>query len=106
MSLSKPRIMFTAPNTLDKIVKVAKQCHFVERVIVFGAEPEKTSGIEEFEIFFNASQAQERIEDFVCQPQDKLNNVSLILCSSGTTGIPKGVQLTQNNITLGIAQHQ
>lgn len=36
--------------------------------------------------------------DFKVKPTNVRENVLLILCSSGTTGLPKGVQLTQNNV--------
>lgn len=109
MGLSKPRIVFASPNSVDKIVKANQQSHFVERFVSFGAADVNASDydddVENFELFFNNPQVRERVEDFVCQPQDMLNNVSLLMCSSGTTGMPKGVQLTQKNITLGMAQH-
>ena len=43
--------------------------------------------------------------EFHCEPQDMKENVSLVLCSSGTTGLPKGVQLTQYNIVVADASH-
>jgi long-subunit acyl-CoA synthetase (AMP-forming) len=41
---------------------------------------------------------------FYCQPMDVHEQIALILCSSGTTGLPKGVQLTQYNL-LVVAAH-
>lgn len=43
-------------------------------------------------------------ENFRSEPQNISDNVALILCSSGTTGLPKGVQLTQKNVMIGIEQ--
>lgn len=40
---------------------------------------------------------------FVCSPLDMDNNVCLNLCSSGTTGLPKGVELTQMNILKAVS---
>lgn len=34
-------------------------------------------------------------------PSDPTNATALILCSSGTTGLPKGVELTHSNVLLG-----
>lgn len=104
MGLSKPKIVFATPNTVRKIVEANQQGQFVERFIVFG-EAADASDVEKFDLFFNDPHIHERVEDFVCKPQDMLNNIALILCSSGTTGMPKGVQLTQNNVALGCAQH-
>lgn len=106
MGFSKPRIVFVSANTVEKIVKAGQQSHFVERVIVFGAAEVNSCDAERFKLFFNDPQVSDGVENFVCKPQYKLTNVSLILCSSGTTGMPKGVQLTQNNVILGFAQTQ
>lgn len=40
---------------------------------------------------------------FRCTPVDMHDNVVLVLCSSGTTGLPKGVQLTQFNLHSAIS---
>lgn len=42
--------------------------------------------------------------NFVCKAVDVHQNVALVLCSSGTTGLPKGVELTQHNILIAIGQ--
>lgn len=42
---------------------------------------------------------------FDCAPQNMRDNVMLILCSSGTTGLPKGVQLTQYGVLVASSQH-
>lgn len=41
---------------------------------------------------------------FECEPQNMKDRVAMILCSSGTTGLPKGVQITQFNVIVACAQ--
>lgn len=36
--------------------------------------------------------------DFVVPDVDRHNTVATVLCSSGTTGLPKGVECTQENM--------
>lgn len=40
------------------------------------------------------------------KPEETKEKVALILCSSGTTGLPKGVELTQDNILVCVNHWQ
>lgn len=73
LSLSNPDIIFASPFSVNSILKVVKPQNNFPVVVFDGI----TSTTRQFE----------------CQPQD----VGLILYSSGTTGLPKGVQLTHAN---------
>ncbi|KAG4067360.1 hypothetical protein HA402_000351 [Bradysia odoriphaga] len=102
-SLSKPKIVFASPATIDKILRVTAKHSSIEAVVVFGERNEVNDDtVIDFKTFCcNANAAR----NFECQPQDVLENVSLILLSSGTTGQPKGVMITQYNIMVGLHQH-
>lgn len=108
VNLSKPKIIFAAPNTIERVHKVASVNSFIKNVVVFGGGGERASkmpgNVMEFAQFLEKS-SPKSIGEFVSAGQDTRRNVSLILCSSGTTGMPKGVQLTQRNVSLGVAQH-
>lgn len=43
-------------------------------------------------------------KSFVCNAQNMKNHLALIFASSGTTGLPKGVGITQYNLLIGQAQ--
>lgn len=42
-------------------------------------------------------------ENFIAQPVDVYKQTSLILCSSGTTGLPKGVEITHANMMVAFS---
>lgn len=57
----------------------------IEAVIVFGDKRGNEADVIDFETFCNRVKST---NNFECEPQDVMENVSLILCSSGTTGLP------------------
>lgn len=103
ISLSMPKIIFATKTTFEKIANLAKNKKFINKVIFIGDIPR--FGTTTFKTFVSNPKIRSNIKEFKCQAQDTFNNVSLILCSSGTTGMPKGVQLTERNIEIGVAQH-
>ena len=46
------------------------------------------------------------IQDHVGQNVDYFNQTCLIFCSSGTTGLPKGVEITQSNVMACLQTYQ
>ncbi|KAJ6640807.1 Luciferin 4-monooxygenase [Pseudolycoriella hygida] len=89
-SLSQPKIIFASYQTFDNIKRVAKH-QFVEKVLVFGDECTDSNSFNDFLRNPNV----ESKKRFYCSPQSMMENISLILCSSGTTGLPKGVQWSE-----------
>jgi 4-coumarate--CoA ligase len=96
MNLSKPKIIFTSPFASEKVVNVAKTLGFVKKVILFEDENPFGNKVTMFDDFLKVTSNDKT--NFNPTFVDKSKAVSVILCSSGTTGVPKGVQLTQTNM--------
>lgn len=107
VNLSRPKIIFVTKPNLEKVAKINKQNKFIERIILIDNIP-IIFAFGEKVITFNQLVGDTSIRtfgEFQCQPQNMRENVSLILCSSGTTGLPKGVQLTEYGIIVADVQH-
>ena len=101
INLSKPKVMFASQQTIENVAKVANKNVFVKILITFG----KTSPSSKILTFKNLMEDRniKSSSDFNPEAADKHEEVALIVCSSGTTGMPKGVQLTQNNVLTTLA---
>lgn len=112
LNLSTPKVIFVSLSQLKKVTNVAAQNRFVEKIVLYDSDDrhhDSYSGqIEIVQNYSSLMQAQNTdgqfASPFTCAKQDADGNVALILCSSGTTGLPKGVQLTENNIIAALAQ--
>lgn len=111
VNLSKPKVIFASPSNLNKITDVAVKHAFVEQVILYDysspdGNAEKLPANSSVSSFKKIIEPDNRsnVNDFRCEPQDMEKIVALILCSSGTTGLPKGVELTQFNMFVANAQ--
>lgn len=108
INLSRPRIIFASNAATTTTIAVSKQNKFVESIIVIdktGTNSASGNGLNVTKLDDLVSSIS--INDcntFDCKPIDLANNVALVLCSSGTTGLPKGVELTQRNILVGTSQ--
>lgn len=101
--MSKPNIIFASQLSVNTILKVTEAKDNV-RVIVFEGKEPVPNGALPFTKFLlgNISSTKQ----FDVQPQNVNEHVGLILYSSGTTGLPKGVQLSQANTLQACQRHQ
>lgn len=104
-NLSKPKFIFSSNATIDKVSNVAKSLDYVRKLILIDNEPSHHSrDLILWKDFVNP-QLLDNI-NFRPEPTDKLKSICLILCSSGTTGLPKGVQLSQANLIVAVRNRQ
>lgn len=95
LKLSKPKYIFASKTSSSTLLKVKKNNKFIEEIIVF--DDEKVPGTINYSDFL-AKFKSPALKIFTPAIVPLKEQVAFILCSSGTTGQPKGVQLTYNNI--------
>ncbi|KAH8312644.1 hypothetical protein KR044_011858 [Drosophila immigrans] len=97
INLSHPKIIFASKMTVDRVAKVAKNNKFVKAIIALSGSSTNHPHVHSFTDLMN-NDKYKTSPDFLSPEANKSEDVALIVCSSGTTGLPKGVQLTQSNL--------
>nr|XP_016944460.1 4-coumarate--CoA ligase 1 [Drosophila suzukii] len=97
INLSKPKIIFASKITVDRVAKAASKNKFVKGIIAFNGGSKKFNNVYDFKELMDNDKFKTKPE-FLGPAANKNDDVTLIVCSSGTTGLPKGVQLTQMNL--------
>lgn len=85
--------VFTAPQLLDQVRQSATQT-MVREFVVFGQSPGATA-------FASLLRSTGSLPKVAIDPR---NDVVVVLCSSGTTGLPKAVQLTHHGVVATVCQ--
>ncbi|CAO1358050.1 unnamed protein product [Diamesa hyperborea] len=104
--LSKPKFIFVSSYGAKRTISTAKKINFVKKVVLLDGKTQDSLVISIHDLIKNAEKESFNVEDHVSQEVDIYNQVSLILCSSGTTGMPKGVQITQANMMECLATYR
>lgn len=99
LSITQPRIVFCSNKVLPKIKKLQEQMTFIEKIVVINRDW-SLNGVQCMSDFVRNLLKRETIlpQNFTPFNGDPKEQVALILCSSGTTGLPKGVMLTHFNL--------
>lgn len=98
LGLTKPKIIFVEDEVLDKVKVSLKKLEINPRIFCFTKDSEKTD-VGCVKSFFDLNVRREIIDSFRPTPiPDTENHIGVIICSSGTTGLSKGVCLSQAQV--------
>ncbi|XP_056644474.1 uncharacterized protein LOC130450223 [Diorhabda sublineata] len=105
LNLYQPKIIFCSRLTVGKYLDMKKKLKFIEKVLLI--EDDESSGIESIGSFIQSNLGSVHIDPKNFRPfneADPIDHVALVMSSSGTTGLAKGVMLTDRNILVRISQ--
>ncbi|XP_063705109.1 probable 4-coumarate--CoA ligase 1 [Culicoides brevitarsis] len=92
LGLTEPKFIFAEEDVLVKVKVALERLELSSRIFCFS----NLENIESIQNFFKNPISQEEIDDFVpTQISDTENHIGIIICSSGTTGLSKGVCLSE-----------
>nr|XP_022909024.1 luciferin 4-monooxygenase-like [Onthophagus taurus] len=97
LGLIEPFVVFCSVYFLDKVLALKEKFPCIEQIVLINS-PEPEEGCPTLDEFLD-THCPGTVDVFNFKPDDVDidNQVAIILFSSGTTGLPKGVQLTHRN---------
>lgn len=104
LTITKPKYIFISTIALNNMINIFKELLWSPRILLLNDYGNiDVSWMSICEAISSVS--DDNIDKFQAVPVDVNNHVTAILCSSGTTGFPKGVMWTDKNITAIIRLH-
>lgn len=101
MNISKPKYMIISPLMYKTHEKLLRSFSGIKKFIVFGNDRfANTLSYDAMAIARNSDIKDVKYEDFIPVDVKGQTDTLLIIYSSGTTGLPKGVMLTHLNVLL------
>ncbi|XP_033218330.1 uncharacterized protein LOC117173797 [Belonocnema kinseyi] len=96
MTISRPKYIFVSMYCLPKLQKILRNLPWSPKLILLYAEASNPEIPNIPDLISRISDSE--LRNFKLPEIDPENHVLLIACSSGTTGLPKGVMLTDKNV--------
>ncbi|KAK4878932.1 hypothetical protein RN001_007078 [Aquatica leii] len=101
LSISTPKIVFCSIRTAYKFIKIKEKCEYIEKIVLLDSL-ELLHDTESLMSFISFKPNTNIVETFQPLECDWNDTIALIMCSSGTTGIPKNVVVTHRNVIVTI----
>lgn len=97
LTIMKPKYIFISMIALNNMISIFKELHWFPRVLLLNSYDNiDVPWMSMYKAMSNVS--DDSIDKFQAIHVDVNNHTTAILCSSGTTGLPKGVMWTDKNI--------
>lgn len=93
MGFTKPKIIFADAKCVKDLTEAAKKTNVQTKIVTF----EKVPGYECIYDVMNA-QKEKDVENFKPRMIKSIRQTAIIIFSSGTTGMPKGVELCHESV--------
>uniref|UniRef100_A0A182VS70 Luciferin 4-monooxygenase n=1 Tax=Anopheles minimus TaxID=112268 RepID=A0A182VS70_9DIPT len=104
IELANPKLIFISPDVLEKLMQTLRAMNGPKPRVVLCGEHSAASQYPELIPFANLlKDGPTDLTRYRPEPVNKAGQVALIVLSSGTTGLPKGVELTHQSIIATIA---
>lgn len=85
-----PKVVFVNEESTENLVEAAKEENLQVKVVVIGSLP----GFVSLANILEEQVSRAEIDDFRCAKIDNPHDLAMICCSSGSTGMPKGTELS------------
>lgn len=102
LKLAKPRAVFVSSIGIKTLLAVAPKIPSLKMITLLGTKERPNSKITLFNELFDRNKLKSA-RSFTPQPVNLRDQVALMVLSSGTTGLPKAVQLTHYNVMAVLA---
>lgn len=100
LKISQPKYIFVSALVVEKMIRVVKSLSWAPKLILINESETHWEIPSMSNLISHISDVD--LKNFRLSTIDKNEHILLIACSSGTTGLPKGVMLTDNNFLIQI----
>ncbi|XP_053682751.1 uncharacterized protein LOC128733146 [Sabethes cyaneus] len=102
LKLITPKAIFVSPTAISTLLSVAKNISSIKMTVLLESTKKPNNKIALFKELFDRNKLK-NAKFFTPQPVNLQKQVALMVLSSGTTGLPKAVQLTHYNLMAVLA---